>query len=92
MIGYGPEDEQFVLELTYNYTVPEYELGNDFRHIVISSKQAYARAASLPDAQAAPAAEGGTGPGELVAHIQPGVSMTQDGIHECGRGSGGVLN
>jgi catechol 2,3-dioxygenase-like lactoylglutathione lyase family enzyme len=30
MIGYGSEDEHFVLELTYNYTVHGYELGNDF--------------------------------------------------------------
>ena len=30
MMGYGSEDEHFVLELTYNYTVHSYELGNDF--------------------------------------------------------------
>ena len=31
MIGYGPEDDHFVLELTYNYGVKEYKLGNDFQ-------------------------------------------------------------
>lgn len=30
MIGYGPEDDYFVLELTYNYGVSEYKRGNDF--------------------------------------------------------------
>lgn len=30
MVGYGPEDDHFVAELTYNYGVGEYKLGNDF--------------------------------------------------------------
>lgn len=30
MVGYGPEDNHFVAELTYNYGVGEYRLGNDF--------------------------------------------------------------
>ncbi|CAG0917709.1 unnamed protein product [Notodromas monacha] len=29
MIGYGPEDDHFVLELTYNYGIGSYEKGND---------------------------------------------------------------
>ena len=29
MIGYGPEDDNFVVELTYNYTIGSYKLGND---------------------------------------------------------------
>ena len=29
MIGYGPEASHFVIELTYNYGVREYALGND---------------------------------------------------------------
>mmetsp|Transcript_23119 Transcript_23119/g.59063 ORF Transcript_23119/g.59063 Transcript_23119/m.59063 type:complete len:335 (-) Transcript_23119:9-1013(-) len=41
MIGYGPEDSQFVLELTYNYGVKSYELGNDYRHIVVRKASAY---------------------------------------------------
>lgn len=36
MIGYGPEDDHFVLELTYNYSVGSYKLGNDLQHISIS--------------------------------------------------------
>ena len=35
MIGFGPEDEHFVLELTYNYGIKEYKLGNDFQVIYI---------------------------------------------------------
>lgn len=31
MIGYGSEDEHFVLEITYNYPIHKYELGNDYR-------------------------------------------------------------
>ncbi|VDP76967.1 unnamed protein product [Schistosoma mattheei] len=31
MIGYGPEDNHFVVELTYNYGIGAYQLGNDFQ-------------------------------------------------------------
>ena len=31
MVGYGPEDDHFVVELTYNYGIGSYRLGNDFR-------------------------------------------------------------
>ncbi len=30
MVGFGPEDDHFVAELTYNYGVGQYHLGNDF--------------------------------------------------------------
>lgn len=36
-LGYGPESEQTVLELTYNYGVEEYELGNGFGHIALGT-------------------------------------------------------
>lgn len=29
MVGYGNEDDHFVLELTYNYGIISYKLGND---------------------------------------------------------------
>ena len=35
MIGFGPEDDHFVLELTYNYGIKVYKLGNDFQVIYI---------------------------------------------------------
>lgn len=38
MIGYGPEDDNFVLELTYNYGISEYRHGNDYISIDILKK------------------------------------------------------
>jgi len=37
MIGYGAEDRHFVLELTYNYGIGSYQLGNDFQVICLSA-------------------------------------------------------
>lgn len=31
MVGYGSEDSHFVVELTYNYGIKQYEKGNDFQ-------------------------------------------------------------
>lgn len=36
MIGYGPEDNHFVLELTYNYSIGSYTLGNDLQYIKLA--------------------------------------------------------
>lgn len=44
MIGYGPESSHFVIELTYNYGVTSYELGNEFGGITIASKDVLKRA------------------------------------------------
>ncbi|XP_072943836.1 glyoxalase domain-containing protein 4 [Epargyreus clarus] len=46
MIGYGPEDTHFVVELTYNYGVTHYEQGNDFLGLTIQSSESLKRAAS----------------------------------------------
>ncbi|XP_055843410.1 glyoxalase domain-containing protein 4 isoform X2 [Episyrphus balteatus] len=46
MVGYGPEASHFVIELTYNYGVKSYEMGNDFGGITIKSKEALDRAKS----------------------------------------------
>lgn len=35
MLGSGHEHQHFVLELTYNYGIPSYKLGNDYRHIAV---------------------------------------------------------
>lgn len=40
MIGYGSEDNHFVVELTYNYGIRSYELGNDFNYLKIASSEA----------------------------------------------------
>ncbi|XP_031556933.1 glyoxalase domain-containing protein 4-like [Actinia tenebrosa] len=44
MVGYGSEDDHFVVELTYNYGIKEYKLGNDFQGLTIHSKDAVANA------------------------------------------------
>lgn len=38
MVGYGPEDNHFVIELTYNYGIGSYTLGTDFMGITIHSQ------------------------------------------------------
>ncbi|ELU09205.1 hypothetical protein CAPTEDRAFT_224395 [Capitella teleta] len=37
MVGYGPEDDHFVLELTYNYGLGSYTQGNSYQGINIES-------------------------------------------------------
>jgi lactoylglutathione lyase len=40
-LGYAKESESCVLELTYNYGVNQYELGNAFGHIAIGVEDCY---------------------------------------------------
>ncbi|XP_053817079.1 glyoxalase domain-containing protein 4 [Vidua chalybeata] len=47
MVGYGPEDNHFVAELTYNYGIGEYRLGNDFLGITLVSSQAVSNARKM---------------------------------------------
>ncbi|XP_037072506.1 glyoxalase domain-containing protein 4-like isoform X2 [Pollicipes pollicipes] len=47
MVGYGPEDSHFVVELTYNYGLSGYRRGNDFLGLTIHSRQAVANARRL---------------------------------------------
>jgi len=44
MVGYGPEENHFVVELTFNYNISNYQLGNDFQGITIQSRETLARA------------------------------------------------
>eukprot|EP00092_Neocalanus_flemingeri_P007548 GFUD01008146.1.p1 GENE.GFUD01008146.1~~GFUD01008146.1.p1 ORF type:complete len:297 (+),score=98.25 GFUD01008146.1:45-935(+) len=44
MVGYGPEENHFVVELTYNYNISNYKLGNDFQGITIQSREILERA------------------------------------------------
>jgi len=39
-VGYGPESEQAVIELTYNYGVDRYELGSGFGHVALEVEDA----------------------------------------------------
>ncbi|KAF4523507.1 hypothetical protein B566_EDAN004578 [Ephemera danica] len=47
MVGYGPEDTNFVVELTFNYGIKSYEKGNDFLGMTIKSREAIQRARDL---------------------------------------------
>ncbi|NWX97911.1 GLOD4 protein, partial [Nothoprocta ornata] len=47
MVGYGPEDNHFVAELTYNYGIGEYRLGNDFLGLTLVSSRAVSNARRL---------------------------------------------
>jgi lactoylglutathione lyase len=40
-LGYGEESEQTVIELTYNWGVSEYDLGNAYGHIAIEVDDVY---------------------------------------------------
>ena len=44
MVGYGPEDSNFVLELTYNYGIDSYAQGNDLLYIAVACPAALVRA------------------------------------------------
>ena len=52
-VGYADEDEQAVIELTYNYGVDHYELGSAFGHVAIGVDDVAASCARI-------AAAGGT--------------------------------
>lgn len=41
-VGYGPESEQAVIELTHNWDTATYNLGNGFGHIALAVEDAYA--------------------------------------------------
>lgn len=47
MVGFGPEDDHFVAELTYNYGIGDYKLGNDFMGLTLASSQAVSNARRL---------------------------------------------
>uniref|UniRef100_A0A1A9W2Y5 VOC domain-containing protein n=1 Tax=Glossina brevipalpis TaxID=37001 RepID=A0A1A9W2Y5_9MUSC len=44
MVGYGPECSHFVFELTYNYGITSYEMGNEFGGITLKSQESINRA------------------------------------------------
>jgi|SRR5690606_29727089 len=41
-VGYGDESENSVIELTYNYGVESYDLGNAYGHIALGCEDVYA--------------------------------------------------
>ena len=47
MVGIGPEDDDFMAELIYNYGVEGYRLGNDILGLTLQSSQAVSNAKRL---------------------------------------------
>uniref|UniRef100_A0A5B7BJY4 lactoylglutathione lyase n=1 Tax=Davidia involucrata TaxID=16924 RepID=A0A5B7BJY4_DAVIN len=47
MMGYGPEDKNAVVELTYNYGVTEYDKGNGYAQIAIGTDDVYRTAEAI---------------------------------------------
>jgi lactoylglutathione lyase len=46
-VGYGDESEHTAIELTYNWDVASYDLGNGFGHIAIEVDDVYAACAEI---------------------------------------------
>ena len=46
-VGYGPESEHAVIELTYNWGTEKYDLGNGFGHIALEVEDVYAACAEI---------------------------------------------
>jgi len=46
-VGYGSEDAHAVIELTYNYGVDKYDMGNAFGHLAVEVPDAYAACARV---------------------------------------------
>lgn len=46
-VGYGSESDSSVLELTYNWGVTSYELGNGFGHLAIEVEDVYHATAEI---------------------------------------------
>lgn len=46
-VGYGPEEDNTVIELTYNYDHGAYDLGSGYGHIALETSDIYATAETL---------------------------------------------
>lgn len=46
-MGYGPESEQAVIELTHNWDTSRYDLGTGFGHVAVEVDDAYAACAEI---------------------------------------------
>lgn len=49
-LGYGPEDTHTVIELTHNWGVESYEIGEGFGHLAIGVDDIYATCNAIRDA------------------------------------------
>ena len=48
-LGYGPEDEHTVLELTHNWDTSAYELGDGYGHIALGVEDIHSTCAGIAD-------------------------------------------
>ncbi|MFL5275820.1 MAG: lactoylglutathione lyase [Myxococcales bacterium] len=46
-VGYGPESEQAVLELTHNWDTKTYDIGTGYGHVALEVEDAYAACAAI---------------------------------------------
>lgn len=46
-VGYGPESEGAVIELTHNWDTPSYDIGTGFGHVALAVPDAYAACAEI---------------------------------------------
>ncbi len=51
-VGYGPEETDTVIELTYNYDKDSYDMGTGYGHIALETSDIYATSKTLKDAGA----------------------------------------
>lgn len=48
-VGYGPESDHAVLELTHNWDTEQYDLGNGYGHVAIEVDDAYQTCEKIKD-------------------------------------------
>lgn len=74
MMGYGPEEESAVMELTYNYGVESYAKGNAYAQVAIGTDDVYRTAEAIRLAGGTITREPGPIPGintKIVACLDP---------------------
>ena len=71
-VGYGPETDEAVIELTYNWGVAEYDHGSAFGHIALEAEDIYATCAVIKAAGGVVTREPGPVKGgtSIIAFVQ----------------------
>jgi lactoylglutathione lyase len=73
-MGYGPEEDNTVIELTYNYGKTEYTKGNAYAQVAISTEDVYKSAEQIKAAGGKITREAGPIPGlgtKILACVDP---------------------
>ena len=71
-VGYGEESDAALIELTYNYGVDKYDLGNAFGHLAIEVPDAYKACATVKEKGGVVSREAGPvkGGSTVIAFVQ----------------------